>query len=142
LTSGKRTDPSTELNSDPNAQAVQPINPVANMDEEFSNMDSLTNVNSNINPSVVPPGGVTGVPQGIPPGLYPSGTVTIPGDSNSIFMQDLNTNVGVPANVNANRNANAATNTNARPNANANTGAANSLQQRPNNANVKPNCNS
>jgi serine/threonine protein kinase len=127
-TGGFRNTPTTQMNIDPNAQPVQPVNPTSSTGEDLTNLGvpNANSLNGNIDPSVIPPGGtVTGVPQGIPPGLYPPGTtggqiVTIPGNSNSIFMGDLNANTGVPVNANTrpiNANVRPA-NTNAAVNAN------------------------
>lgn len=137
ITGGFRNTPTTQMNTDPNAQPVQPVQPVTSTAEDLSNVPLPgANINSNLDPMALPPPGVTGVPQGIPPGLYPQGgqVVTIPGNSNSIFMGDMNVNAGVQPNANT-RPANAnvrPTNTNAAVNANvaatprpANTNAGN-----------------
>lgn len=124
ITGGFRNTPTAQMNSDPNAQPVQPVNPASSNGEDLSNLNVIPLGNNNLDPNViVPPGGtVTGVPGTIPPGLYPPGyngnTIYISDNSNSIFM--------------GNGNANAVTNANARP-TNSNAGNANT---KPTNANV------
>ncbi|MEP6923281.1 MAG: serine/threonine-protein kinase [Pyrinomonadaceae bacterium] len=146
LTGGFRNTPTTQANSDPNALPVQPLNPASSNGEDLSSAGLQPLGNSNLDPTIVSPGGVTPggiappIGGGIPAGLYPGGgqTVVVPGNSNSIFMGDLNSNAGVAVNGNSNRNVNAnlvvngnskpAANINAAPSprpANSNTGGSN-----------------
>lgn len=141
FTGGFRNTP-TQANFDPNAQPVQPLNPASSNGEDLSNIGLQPLGNSNLDPTLLPPGtlppsGAAPPMGGIPPGLYPSGggqTVTIPGDSNSIFMSDLNSNASPAVSSNINRNANVSTNTNVRPTTNTNAAATQS--PRPVNANT------
>ena len=138
-TGGFRNTPTVQVNSDPNALPVQPLNPASSNGEDLSDL-GLQPVSNNNLPTIVTPGsgaspGGIAPPMGgsIPPGLYPGGgqTVVVPGNSNSIFMSDLNSNAGYP--VNGNRNANVAANANVKPPA-ANANAAPS--PRPANSNT------
>ena len=142
-TGGFRNTPTIQANSDPNALPVQPLNPASSNGEDLSNLGLQPLGNSSLDPAVVtpgsggaPPGGIAPpMGGGIPPGLYPSGgqTVVVPGNSNSIFMSDLNSNAGYPVNGNNNRNANIAVNSNLKPPANTNTAPS---PQRPANSNT------
>ncbi len=134
-TGGFRATPTIQANSDPNALPVQPLNPASSNGEDLSNLGLQPLGSSNLDPTLVTPGNGGGsspggiappMGGGIPPGLYPGGgqTVVVPGNSNSIFMSDLNSNVGYPVNGNTNRNANVAANSNLKPAANANATAS------------------
>ena len=117
----KRTDPVT-LETDANAQPVQPINPATGINEQGlativpAAQDSMGNSNTLVAPSTLTGGGGSDgnpywqngtVPAGAPTYIPPPGQViTIPGDSNSIFTQDGNTYYIVPQNPGANTNVN------------------------------------
>jgi serine/threonine protein kinase len=135
ITGGFKSTPTTQINSDPNAQPVQPINPPSSNIEDLTNLNVTPLGSNNLNPSVVqPPGTVSGnvpppppgagFPGGIPPGLYNNsngGNIVSTGDCGGLFMPCLD-NTNRP-NVNARTiNSNTA-NANARPTTNANTPA-------------------
>lgn len=117
-TSVKQTDPQTQMQMDANGQPVQPLNPATGLNEQgMSNMmpypPEMMMGNSNMQmPEIVPGGdGYDAWGRGVqpPPGAPPSysqppgGFYTVPGDSNSIFMQDeTGTYILVPKETNAN----------------------------------------
>ena len=116
-TSVKQTDPATQMQTDANGQPVQPINPATGMNE-LGLMNTMpvpldANSNSNMQMPEVMPGGDGynpwdrggAPPPGAPPPypVAPGGEVySIPSDGKSVFMQDGETYVLVPANTNTN----------------------------------------
>jgi serine/threonine-protein kinase len=131
----KRTDPQT-LQTDANAQPVQPINPATGINEQGlativpTAQDSMGNSNTLVAPDTLTGGGSDGnpywqngtVPAGAPTYVPPPGEViTIPSNSGSIFTQDGNTYYIVPQQnpaANANVNVQPSPRTNRTPAAN------------------------
>ncbi len=87
----KQTDPITSLQPDANGQPVQPLNPATGIEERnLASLPGGTDVNSNL--SMAPgtmPGGDGYDPWANAPTLQPpSGTYTIPSDTDSPFTMD------------------------------------------------------
>lgn len=125
MTGGFRNTPTQQMNTDPNSQPVQPINPSTGV-EDLGNMP-IPMGNNDFNANGAYPGGIPPIGGGgIPPGIYGSG-----GNGNTYIAPNENS----PFN-NSNFNANTSI-TNTRPN--SNTGNANT---RPNtnigNVNTRP----